>query len=49
MLSILHFDPVLLPAAAVRPIAMLRYQTFEPELAGLAEQVRPDLALFEIA
>ena len=36
VLLVLHFDPVLLPAAAVRPIAMLGDQSLEAKLAGLA-------------
>jgi hypothetical protein len=47
VLPVLHLDPVLLSAALVSSIAMLRYQTFEPKLTGLAKQIRPDLALLK--
>jgi hypothetical protein len=40
---------VLLPAAAVWSIAMLRHQALKAELAGLAEQVRSFFTLLKIA
>jgi hypothetical protein len=49
MLAVLHLNPMLLPAPATRSIAMLRNQTLEAEFASLAKQVRPNLALLEIA
>src|SRR5436190_4620670 len=33
--------------AETQPITPLRYQPFQPHVAGRPEQVRPDLALFE--
>ena len=47
MLPVLHLDPVLRPAALIRPVAALRHQAFEAHLAGSAEEVGTDLALFE--
>ena len=47
VLPVLDLDPVLRPAGLIGPIAMLRDQTFEAKLAGLAKQVRSYLALFE--
>lgn len=44
MVPVLHLDPVLGPAALVRPIAMLRNK-----FAGLPKKIRPDLALLELA
>src|SRR6516164_8363068 len=37
------------PAALIGPVAMLRHQPLQPKLAGLAKQVRPDLALLKRA
>ena len=37
MTSVLHLDPVRLPAAAIRPVLVLRDQTFQAKLAGLPE------------
>src|SRR5207245_4055208 len=45
----LHLDPVRRGAGAIGPLAMFRYQALKPEIAGLPEQVRADLALFELA
>lgn len=47
MAAILDFDPVLLPAAAVRPIAVLRDQPLQAHAAGRAVQIRTDLAPLE--
>src|ERR1019366_3448070 len=44
---VLDLDPMRRPASAVGAVAMLRHQAFQSELAGLAEQVRPDLPLLE--
>src|SRR5690349_13929594 len=49
VLPILDFDPVLRPSATVRPVGAFRDQALKTELANLAEQVRADLALFEVA
>jgi len=37
------------PAALIGPVAMLRHQPLQPKLAGLAKQVRSDLALRKVA
>ena len=49
MLLVLDFNPVFRPAAAIGSIGALGDQTLEAELAGLAEQVRANLALLEVA
>jgi hypothetical protein len=49
MTSVLHLDPVRRSAAAIDALPALRDQALKSELAGLPEQVRPDLALFELA
>jgi hypothetical protein len=49
MLSVLDLDPMLLSPAAVRPIAMFEDQPFQSHAAGGTKQIRPDLALFEVA
>ena len=48
MLPVLDLDPVPEPAGAIEAVAMLRDQPFETHQAGLAEQVRSDLALLEV-
>jgi hypothetical protein len=48
MHPILYLDPVPEPAAAIDIVAVLGDQTLESEQARMPEQVRPDLALFEI-
>ena len=47
MLPVLHLDPAIEPAAAVDAVAVLRDQPLQPHQAGVAEQVRADLALLE--
>jgi len=47
VLPVLDLDPVLRPPGLIGPVAMLRDEALQPELASLAKQVRPDLALFE--
>jgi hypothetical protein len=47
MLPVLDLDPAVEPAAAVRAFTVLRDQTFQPNQASVAKQVRPDLALLE--
>ena len=47
MAPVLHLDPAVEPAAAVRALAVLRDQPLQPHQAGVAKQVRPDLALLE--
>jgi hypothetical protein len=44
---ILHLYPTIEPAAAVGAVTVLTDQPFEAELAGMTEQIRPDLALLE--
>ena len=44
---VLHLDPVRRGADAIGAVAMFRNQALEPELAGLAEQIRADIALLE--
>src|SRR4051812_2975739 len=40
-------DPTIEPAAAVGAFTVLRDQPFKAELAGVPEQLRPDLSLLE--
>jgi PilZ domain-containing protein len=47
MASVLDLDPVLLPAAAVRPIAVLGDQPLEPHAAGSTVKIGADLASLE--
>jgi hypothetical protein len=47
MAPVLHLDPAIEPAAPVGAVTVLRHQTLQPQLAGMPEQIRPDLALFE--
>ena len=47
MPPVLDLDPVPEPAGAIEAVAMLRDQPFETHQAGVAEQVRADLALLE--
>ena len=47
MFPILDFDPVPEPAAAIDALAVLRDHALQPHQAGVAEQVRADLALLE--
>src|SRR6266849_1994382 len=47
MLPVLHFDPVRRPAGAIGTIPALGNHALWAELAGMAEQVRAYLALFE--
>ena len=47
MLSVLVLDPVLRSAWSVRPALCCLDQAFEAHQAGMAKQVRADLALFE--
>ncbi len=49
MLPVLDLDPVPEPAAAISAVAMLGDHPFQPHQAGVAEQVRADLALLEVA
>ena len=46
MAPVLHLDPAIEPATAVRALAVLRDQPLQPHQAGVAEQVRTDLTLF---
>jgi hypothetical protein len=48
MRPVLHLEPVLLPAATIRPVAMLTAQALQTHAAGSAEQVWPDLAALAI-
>jgi hypothetical protein len=45
----LIFDPVPEPVAAVGAVAVLGDQSLQPHQAGMAEQIRDDLALFNVA
>jgi hypothetical protein len=47
--SVLDLDPIVRAACAVGTVPALRHKTLKPEIAGLPEQVRADLALFELA
>ena len=47
MAPVLHFDPAVEPAATVRALAVLGDQPLQPHQAGVAKQVRADLALLE--
>jgi hypothetical protein len=47
MAPVLDLDPTIEPAAAVGAVTVLTDQPFEAELAGMTEQIRPDLALLE--
>ena len=47
MLPVLDLDPTRRSAGAIATLAVLRDQPFEPHQAGMAEQIRPDLALFK--
>lgn len=47
MLSILDLDPAGEATGAVGAVTVLRHQPFEAHQAGVTEQIRPDLALFE--
>src|SRR5436190_23227725 len=47
MLPVLDLDPMRRPAGTIRPVFQLRHQTLQPHQAGVAEQLRTDLALFE--
>jgi hypothetical protein len=47
MPSVLHLDPVLRAARLIEPVTVFAHQAFQPHLADGAEQVGPDLALFE--
>ena len=49
MRPMFDLDPAIEPAGAIGALAVFRDQTFEPHQAGVAEQVRADLALLEIA
>ena len=48
VLPVLDLDPAIGPPAAIGALAMFRHQPLQPHQAGVAEQVRPDLALFEV-
>ena len=48
MLPVLDLDPPIKPATAIDALAVLRHQPLQSHQAGVAEQVRPDLALFEV-
>lgn len=48
MLTVLDLDPVRRSTAAVSAIGALRHHSLEAKFAGLAEQVRADLALFKV-
>src|SRR5260221_361589 len=48
MTSVFHFDPIRRPAGAIGPIAALRNQALQTEVAGGAKEVGPNLALLEI-
>ena len=45
MLPVLHLDPAIEPAGTVDAITVLRDQPLQANQTGMAEQVRPDLAL----
>src|SRR5258708_30480610 len=49
MTSVLDLDPIGRAACTVGTVPALRHKTLKPEIAGLPEQVRADLALFELA
>jgi hypothetical protein len=48
MIPVFDLDPIRRSAGAVRTITALGHQAFEPELAGLPEQVRADLPALEL-
>ena len=47
MLPVLDLDPAIGPATAIEAVAVFRDQALQPHQAGVAEQVRADLALFK--
>ena len=47
MLSVLDLDPAIELAATVRALAVLGDQPLQPHKAGVPEEVRADLTLFE--
>jgi hypothetical protein len=47
MLPVHDLDPAIEPAGAIRAPVVLGDQPLQPHQAGVAEQVRADLALFE--
>ena len=47
VLPVFDLNPMLRPTGLIGPVAMLGDETLQPELAGLAGQVRPDLALLK--
>ena len=47
MLPVLDLNPAIESTAAVVALAVLRDQPLQPHQAGVAKQIRPDLALFE--
>ena len=49
MIAVLDLGPVLASPRLIGLVVAFRRQTLKPELARLAEQVRPDFSLFEIA
>jgi len=48
MLAVLDFDPMRRSASTVRPVFVLRYQALQAHQAGVAVQVRADLALLKL-
>jgi hypothetical protein len=49
MRAVLHLDPVLRPAGAIRPIAAFGDQPLQPHHAGVAKQLGTDLTLLKAA
>jgi hypothetical protein len=49
MAAILDFDPVRTQSGAITAISMLRNDTLKPELAGVLEHRRADLAFHVLA
>jgi hypothetical protein len=47
MLPVLDLDPAWRSTGGIGALAMLRNQTLQSHQAGMAKQVRPDLALLE--
>ena len=47
MLPALDFDPAVEPPDAIGAVAVLGNHPLQPHQAGMAKQVRPDLALLE--
>jgi hypothetical protein len=47
MLPVLHLDPAIKPAGTISTVPVLGDQPLQSHQAGVAEQVRADLALFE--